>query len=292
MLRRCGKHPEAWPIPELEVPAMSTIASPVKSCSHCRTDLPLTSFARRSGTPDMLSYVCRDCTNAYYRARRAMRPRKPSPWDERVVRPDQRCSLCKVWKPKSDFHAAASSRTGRGSRCKDCVRLWSPVKNERARQRRKDRPEIEQQQRERRKERRRNQPRQYKPRTENQRINGRRWAEKNADLVRERAREWARRHKDRSQVQKAKRRARMRNAQGSFTAKEWNELCGFYGHRCLACGGSGTLSVDHVMPISLGGSNDIGNIQPLCLRCNLRKGAKHIDYRTECIPSVEQLMLF
>ena len=37
------------------------------------------------------------------------------------------------------------------------------------------------------------------------------------------------------------------------------------------------LTVDHVVPISKGGSNDISNIQPLCCNCNSKKNAKQID---------------
>lgn len=48
-------------------------------------------------------------------------------------------------------------------------------------------------------------------------------------------------------------------------------------HRCRACGRSGAdfgvrLEVDHVIPISKGGSNEIGNLRTLCRRCNRGKG--------------------
>jgi hypothetical protein len=33
------------------------------------------------------------------------------------------------------------------------------------------------------------------------------------------------------------------------------------------------------MPLLLGGSNDIGNLQPLCRSCNAWKGARYIDFR-------------
>jgi 5-methylcytosine-specific restriction endonuclease McrA len=40
-----------------------------------------------------------------------------------------------------------------------------------------------------------------------------------------------------------------------------------------------TLTADHVVPLSRGGANDIGKIQPLCGSCNSRKHTKIVDYR-------------
>ena len=69
-----------------------------------------------------------------------------------------------------------------------------------------------------------------------------------------------------------------------FTLEEWLALLEFYGHRCLACGNRENITVDHVVPLSLGGSNTIHNIQPLCERCNLLKDQRTTDYRQEsCI---------
>lgn len=75
------------------------------------------------------------------------------------------------------------------------------------------------------------------------------------------------------------------DAGGSHTDQEWINLCALYDHRCLCCGEIKPLTKDHVMPLSLGGDNTINNLQPLCLACNLRKHAKHIDYRPH--PPVE-----
>lgn len=78
------------------------------------------------------------------------------------------------------------------------------------------------------------------------------------------------------------RRARLRDAEGEFTAKEWKALCKKFNHTCLCCGKKcKKLSPDHVIPLSRGGSNSIDNIQPLCLTCNLSKATKTIDYRAE-----------
>lgn len=45
------------------------------------------------------------------------------------------------------------------------------------------------------------------------------------------------------------------------------------GHRCVQCGADSPLSLDHIWPWSLGGSDEFGNLQTLCISCNCRKGA-------------------
>lgn len=45
------------------------------------------------------------------------------------------------------------------------------------------------------------------------------------------------------------------------------------GDRCFYCGEVAT-TIDHFVPRSKGGSDDIANLLPCCRRCNCRKGAK------------------
>lgn len=78
---------------------------------------------------------------------------------------------------------------------------------------------------------------------------------------------------------KYRRRRRVREAGGSFTAQEWIDLCNKYHNKCLCCGEKKKLTPDHVVPIVKGGTNYIENIQPLCMNCNSRKATKTIDYR-------------
>jgi len=108
-------------------------------------------------------------------------------------------------------------------------------------------------------------------------------------------RNYAKQHPDVIKAKTQRRRARRKNAEGSFTSAEWIALCEKYGNRCLCCGRTKkqlktlglALAPDHVIPLSKGGSNYISNIQPLCHAwkkgskggCNNAKRAKTIDYR-------------
>jgi len=66
-------------------------------------------------------------------------------------------------------------------------------------------------------------------------------------------------------------------AAGNFTPEEWYCLVRDAGFRCANCGTPGdcvTLHADHILPVAKGGTNHVSNIQPLCGKCNMAKGAK------------------
>lgn len=46
------------------------------------------------------------------------------------------------------------------------------------------------------------------------------------------------------------------------------------GHRCVRCGTTERLTLDHIYPWSKGGSDDESNLQTMCLTCNISKGAR------------------
>lgn len=46
------------------------------------------------------------------------------------------------------------------------------------------------------------------------------------------------------------------------------------GGACTACGSTIDLEYDHCIPVAAGGSNEVGNIRLLCLRCNRSSGAR------------------
>lgn len=92
-------------------------------------------------------------------------------------------------------------------------------------------------------------------------------------------RTWRRVEREKFRIQQHRWRARKAQAEGTFTLAEWNAVLAKYGGRCLRCGTLEAITPDHVIPLFLGGTNDISNIQPLCHRCNSGKGARIADYR-------------
>lgn len=47
-----------------------------------------------------------------------------------------------------------------------------------------------------------------------------------------------------------------------------------YKFTCVTCGTKEKLTIDHIHPVSLGGSNEFNNLQVLCKTCNSRKSNK------------------
>jgi hypothetical protein len=75
--------------------------------------------------------------------------------------------------------------------------------------------------------------------------------------------------------------ARKRKADGTHTFGEWELLKKQYGFICPACKKMEPtikLTEDHIIPLIMGGSDYIENIQPLCITCNVRKHTKTIKF--------------
>jgi len=49
---------------------------------------------------------------------------------------------------------------------------------------------------------------------------------------------------------------------------------------CANCGATENIQIDHIIPLSRGGSHSIGNLQPLCAYCNITKhNSLQIEWR-------------
>jgi 5-methylcytosine-specific restriction endonuclease McrA len=93
----------------------------------------------------------------------------------------------------------------------------------------------------------------------------------------------------------AHRAKRLDRLRGTFTPEEWKSLLVATDRKCLLCGlpqkeciyafresgpRIGRLTVDHIVPLSRGGLNVIGNLQPLCMVCQKKKFTRSTDYRS------------
>jgi len=63
---------------------------------------------------------------------------------------------------------------------------------------------------------------------------------------------------------------------GRIDKDAWHRKVGRFGGRCATCGSAGTITIDHIVPLSAGGTNKIENLQPLCKSCNSAKGSRSL----------------
>ncbi len=78
-----------------------------------------------------------------------------------------------------------------------------------------------------------------------------------------------------SRTAQATRRARVKQAKGSFTKLDINDLFASQGGKCYYCREeSDVLQIEHMIPLSRGGRNDVSNICLACAPCNMKKHTK------------------
>lgn len=134
-----------------------------------------------------------------------------------------------------------------------------------------------------------------------QAIRARKWYEKNRDAVKEKSKryyitnkrkklskskeyrennkeklssynsEYCKNNRDLCSMKSSRRRAIKAGNGGSHTVDQRKNKFQELGNICYYCGIPGKMTVDHLTPISRGGTDDIGNIVPACLRCNCSK---------------------
>lgn len=119
------------------------------------------------------------------------------------------------------------------------------------------------------------------------------YREANAEQTRARIAAWAKDNPEKRAAGWRRRRAKVAGAPGDHTAKQARFLRVMQGNMCAYCEHPLELTkphLDHVVPISRGGSNAIENLLWACAPCNLSKGAKTLEEwgKTPLTPCVER----
>jgi len=225
--------------------------TPSKVCTRCSLIRPLVDFPKAKRSKDGHDSWCRPCRAGYMR-------------DSRRNHPDLHKEYERRRKPRPVGYRAAYKQAWAKAH-PDRIRMYQQRTREKNRERIRIRARIY-----------------YLRRSDFRKMRANAWHENNRARSLENSRRWKRLNRAQHAVQHQRRRARLRSAEGSYTVQEWTALKAYYDYRCLSCNLQEpdiSLTVDHIVPLSKGGSNSIDNIQPLCGRCNSRKQAKAIDYR-------------
>lgn len=190
------------------------------------------------------------------------------------IYPVKFCRKCNegrgAYRPLSAFYKDKDKRDGLTTVCRGCQLHYATSKPKR------DRKQEKKAYYEANKERIKDRQRKYN--RKNPEV-GKRYRNKNKDRRREYFRAWCKREADRKRALEAKRRARKKAASGTITAAQLRMLFTMY-KACLCCGASTDLTLDHIVPLSKGGSHTLHNSQVLCHSCNSGKRDYHsTDYR-------------
>jgi 5-methylcytosine-specific restriction endonuclease McrA len=247
-----------------------------KWCSRCDRILPLEQFGRDRRLRQGKTSYCQDCR------REIKRNANHTP----LMEGEKACTSCGKLLPLTKFYKDKRSLDGRRSACKDCTkkgyksrRRYEPI-NEGSKTCRLCERELPI----------------TKFHVQGNNLDGRsgicrdcagirnaEYYQATAEQQRENSRQWRRNNRAQRTTQRYKRRAILENAEGFCLPIQWEAIIAHYapnGH-CLCCGKKRKLTMDHVIPLTEGGTNWPGNIQPLCARCNSRKRTKSTDYRPD-----------
>lgn len=200
----------------------------------------------------------------------------------------KRCSRCHSELPFSSFHKASQRSDGLYPQCKECrsgsyekskgpildkmrLRYAANPEKQKAQSRRwhaENRDAALERLRKR-----------YANNKEEHNSKSKKWHQENPEKVRRIKAKWKKENPDAVALHSRNRRSRILGAEGSHTPLDLSDLMTKQRKKCAHSWCRASIDkkhhVDHIIPLSRGGSNGRRNLQLLCPSCNLKKNAKH-----------------
>lgn len=179
---------------------------------------------------------------------------------------EKKCKKCRKTKSLDKFVKNKSCTDGTEGTCLECARTLQKSNPKYAEQHRESARKWEIAHREQRRQIERNRYAKNSPEiTETKK----KWRQDNPEKVKEIRKRTYENNKEKSFIRAHKRRTLIGNA----TAEDIKELKSSYGF-CVYCNKKVKLEIDHIKPITLGGTNDVENLVPVCRSCNSSKRNK------------------
>jgi 5-methylcytosine-specific restriction endonuclease McrA len=167
----------------------------------------------------------------------------------------KRCSRCKIHKPVDGFSLSSNKKGGLDDQCKDCKKAYYRANKQRFIDKANawNAAHIEQ-----------------------KRAANRRWHYNNPERSRANSRKWELSNPEAAKAKGHNYRCKKRNNKGRHTGADIKRLIAFQRGKCgvSARGIRRRFEIDHIIPVSSGGSNYPNNLQLLCIPCNRSKGGK------------------
>ncbi|MGD9705226.1 MAG: HNH endonuclease [Acidimicrobiia bacterium] len=245
------------------------LAEGLKLCRKCSTVRPVADFSANASRADGLDPRCRPCRAAYAAAYRAANPERLR--EQEVAY--RAANADRIREYKAAHYAANAERLRKQSAAYHATNA----------------------------DRRREQMAAYKAanadRIREQKVA---YNAANADRIREQKVAYNAANADRIREQKAayrqtpegkardaranaKRRAALSASDATLTAEEWATILDRFDHRCYVCGAPWE-ELEHLTPLSRGGTHSAENVRPSCTECNRGTGGKWTRDLHEWLP--------
>ena len=181
-----------------------------------------------------------------------------------MIKSTKKCSKCGEVQDIDMFSKANAHKDGHKGQCKVCVKEYYKNNKDKIKEQKK---EYNKNNKDRIKER---QKKYYENNKDRIKEYDKEYRENNKDRIKE----YRETHRIEYKAYVHKRRARIKSNGGSYTKAQWLECLEFFDYKCAYSGEPltvDTASVEHVVPVSKGGTSDISNLVPCVLTYNISK---------------------